>query len=295
MNYLRKPDWIKIRPADSAGYRFLKEQVKHFGLSTVCQEAACPNIAECWKKKGLTVMILGDTCTRNCRFCNVKTAAHPSPPDPQEPEKTATLLAPLQLKHVVITVVNRDDMPDGGSDHIARTISEIRKSCPEMRIEILVGDFEGSMESLARIAQEPPDVFAHNIETVERLTPGFRDPRASYRRSLNTLKNYRSLKPDALTKSSMMLGLGESRSEITAAFSDLRQAGVELLTLGQYLQPSRRHVPVVRYVEPFEFNELADIARQMGFLGVASGPLVRSSYNATELYESAINCKNPLP
>lgn len=289
MSFLRKPDWIKIRPADSPGFRYLKKEIQQLGLATVCQEAACPNIAECWKKKALTVMILGDTCTRNCRFCNVKTSARPPSPDPLEPEKIAALLQPLALHHIVLTVVNRDDLADGGAHHIARTVTELRRHCPTARIELLVGDFGGSSDHLAIVAAESPDVFAHNIETTENLTTGFRDPKASYRQSLGVLENYRRLKPAAITKSSLALGLGESRAELKQAFSDLRSAGVALLTLGQYLQPSRRHVPVQRYVSPAEFDDLASEAKQMGFLGVAAGPLVRSSYMAGELFAQAMS------
>jgi lipoic acid synthetase len=285
--FKRKPEWIKVRPPGSPGYNYLKTEVSKYALSTVCQEANCPNIAECWKNRTLTLMILGDTCTRFCKFCNVKTGPGDGTVDAMEPRHTAELLKPLDLNYVVITSVDRDDLKDGGASHFAQTIREIKDLCPQTKVEVLTGDFQGDTHSLKTVLDAGPAVFAHNLETVKRLTPSVRDPRASYDTSLLVLKNVKSFSENIFSKSSLMLGLGETTEDILATMEDLRAADVDFLTMGQYLQPSRKHLPVERYVPPEEFDSLKEKALEMGFLGVASGPLVRSSYQADQLYWNA--------
>ena len=275
----RKPSWIRARAPAGPEVARVKRVLRSHGLHTVCEEAACPNLGECFHHGTATFMIMGDICTRRCPFCDV---AHgrPDPLDPQEPEHLAQTVRALELKYVVVTSVDRDDLRDGGAGHFAACIEAVRTHSPTTRIEVLVPDFRGRMEvALGRLAQTPPDVFNHNLETVPRLYKQAR-PGADYRWSLELLAQYKKAQPEVPTKSGLMLGLGETAEEIEAVMDDLRRHGCEMLTLGQYLQPSRHHLPVARYVEPEEFRRLAEVGRALGFRNVASGPLVRSSYHA---------------
>ncbi len=288
----RKPEWLKVRAAGGARYERLKGLVRGLGLHTVCEEARCPNIGECWGGGTLTIMLLGDTCTRACRFCNVRAAARPAPPDPDEPEKVAEAVTALGLRYVVLTMVDRDDLPDGGAEHVARTVEAIKRRDPDLLVEMLAGDFAGDAAAIERVAGSGADVLAHNVETVERLQRAVRDARCGYALSLAVLERFGRIAPRAFTKSSIMLGLGETDAELDAAFRDLRARGVSILTLGQYLRPSAWHLPVVEYVPPERFERLRERALAHGFAYVASGPLVRSSYRAGELFiESRIGEK----
>jgi lipoic acid synthetase len=276
---LRKPDWIRIRAGGGEEVQRVKRLLRERGLHSVCEEAACPNLAECFGHGTATFMILGDICTRRCPFCDV---AHgrPAPPDPAEPAHLAETIALLGLRYVVVTSVDRDDLRDGGAGHFAACIRALRSGSPALSIEILTPDFRGRMEAaLGLLAADPPDVFNHNIETVPRLYRQAR-PGADYAQSLLLLARFRERAPGVPTKSGLMLGLGETLDEVREVLRDLRGHGCEMLTLGQYLQPSRDHLPVARYVPPSEFDELADYARELGFTSVASAPLVRSSYHA---------------
>jgi lipoic acid synthetase len=252
-------------------------------LATVCEEARCPNIAECWGGGTATVMLMGEVCTRACRFCHVKVGA-PPPLDPEEPENLARAARELNLEYLVVTSVNRDDLPDGGAGHFAAAIRALRRESPETLVEVLIPDFQGVERDLDTVTLARPHVVAHNVETVERLTPTVRDRRANYRQSLAVLKYLRERPERPYTKSSLMLGLGETEPELLQTFADLRGVGVDVLTLGQYLQPSPYHLSVVRFVSPAEFADYKVAAEKMGFLYVASGPLVRSSYRAAEFF-----------
>ncbi len=276
---LRKPDWIRIKLPSDNSIQNLKDLLRSQKMVTVCEEAACPNLAECFSHGTATFMIMGDKCTRRCSFCDV---AHgkPDPLDQEEPLNLANTVAAMKLKYVVITSVDRDDLRDGGAAHFANCIRETRAKNPGIKIEVLVPDFRGRMEkALDALAVEPPDVFNHNIETVPRIYKPVR-PGSDYAWSLKLLQEHKKRFPHIPTKSGLMLGLGETNEEIIATLQDLRTHDVDMLTLGQYLQPSRHHHPVLRYVTPQEFTELGNIAKQMGFVHVASGPLVRSSYHA---------------
>jgi lipoic acid synthetase len=279
----RKPDWLKVRLPHGEGYERVRAIVRETRLATVCEEARCPNVAECWGGGTATVMLMGDTCTRACRFCHVKVGA-PPPLDPQEPENLARAVKGLGLDYIVVTSVNRDDQPDGGAGHFAAAIRALRRECPQTLIEVLIPDFQGVARDVAGVAEALPHVVAHNLETVERLTPAVRDRRATFRQSLEVLSLLKRLPQAPYTKSSLMLGLGETRAELLHAFSALRDVGVDVLTLGQYLQPSQYHLRVERFVPPEEFDEVRGLAEQMGFLYVAAGPLVRSSYRAAEFF-----------
>lgn len=275
---LKRPDWIKVKAPVSKGYQSTKSLIKDLNLNTVCEEAACPNIGECWEKKHATVMILGSVCTRSCAFCNVKTG-RPDLLDPHEPERLATGIRKLGLEHVVITSVDRDDLPDGGAGHFANCIRAIRDASPKTTIEILTPDFlrkEGAVEVV--IAAEP-DVYNHNIETVPSLYRKIR-PGARYFHSLSMLHDVKKLAPNIFTKSGIMVGLGETTAEILQVMDDLRAANVDFMTIGQYLQPTKRHAKVNRYATPDEFKYLERVARTKGFLMVSSSPLTRSSYHA---------------
>jgi lipoyl synthase len=279
----RKPDWLKVRLPRGDNYEHLKRLTQDLKLATVCQEARCPNIGECWSGGTATVMLMGEVCTRACRFCHVKVGA-PPPLDPAEPENLARAVKALELEYIVVTSVNRDDRPDGGASHFAAAITALKRESPHTTVEVLIPDFQGAEAALAVVAQARPHVVAHNVETVERLTPAVRDRRASYRQSLAVLK-YLKERPEKLyTKTSLMLGLGETEAELEQAFADLRTAGVDVLTLGQYLQFSQYHLRVERFVSPDEFARLKTVAEGFGFLYVASGPLVRSSYRAAEFF-----------
>ena len=275
----RKPSWIRVKAPVGPGVRRIKNLLRRQGLHTVCEEASCPNLAECFDHGTATFMIMGDLCTRRCPFCDV---AHgrPKPLDAGEPAHLAEAVAVLDLKYVVITSVDRDDLRDGGAAHFAACVSAVRQRCPDTRIEILVPDFRGRMDrALAALAEAPPDVLNHNLETVPRLYRMAR-PGADYQWSLRLLDRFKDQHPDIPTKSGLMLGLGEERPEVEQVLRDLRAHACDMLTVGQYLQPSRHHLPVARFWEPREFETLGDYARSLGFTSVASGPLVRSSYHA---------------
>ena len=278
---LRKPDWIRARNPASPEVARIKQVLRENQLHTVCEEASCPNLAECFGKGTATFMIMGDICTRRCPFCDV---AHgrPNALDANEPKHLASTIAGLRLKYVVITSVDRDDLLDGGAAHFAQCIRESRAASPALKIEVLVPDFRGRMDpALAIFKDTPPDVFNHNLETVPRLYKQAR-PGSEYDWSLDLLERFKALHPSVPTKSGLMLGLGEEIAEIEQVMADLRAHGVDMLTLGQYLQPSRHHLPVARYVEPAEFERLRILGEQMGFSHVASAPMVRSSYHADQ-------------
>ena len=284
----RKPAWLKVPLPGGEGHARLKELARRLDLHTVCEEARCPNVGECWKgpRATMTLMVLGRECTRRCRFCAVDTADHPAPPDPQEPRHVGEAVGEMDLGYVVITSVDRDDLPDGGAAHYAACVRAIRAHSPRTVAETLIPDYAGA--SLATLMASAPDVLAHNVEVVDRLQRRIRDPRCSFERSLETLRGAKRLVPDAVTKSSIMLGLGETEEELLDAMRRVRGAAAELLTLGQYLRPSPKHAPVREYVPPERFEALGRIGREMGFLHVASGPLVRSSYKAGELFAAGI-------
>ncbi|HYO25575.1 MAG TPA: lipoyl synthase [Lacipirellulaceae bacterium] len=291
----RLPEWLRVTlPAGRAQQVFNLTQgaVADHGLHTVCEEARCPNIHDCWAQGTATFMIAGESCTRGCRFCSVETLKASPPPDADEPEHLAAAVERLALDYVVITVVNRDDLPDGGAAHYRRCIDAVHARLPATGIELLCSDLAGDERALAAlVAGAPLSVFAHNVECVARLDGAVRDPRASFPQSLSVLQAARRLRPDVPTKSSIMVGLGETDDEVLEAMRQLRRVGVELLTLGQYLAPGRpgtRFLPVARYVPPAQFSAWEEAARGMGFLGCAAGPLVRSSYRAGELYAAAI-------
>jgi lipoic acid synthetase len=274
----RKPDWIRVRAPTSPIYAETRDIMRANGLVTVCEEAACPNIGECWSQRHATMMIMGDTCTRACSFCNVRTG-QPEPLDASEPARVADAVAKLGLRHVVITSVDRDDLADGGAAHIAATIAAIRDAAPATTIEVLTPDFLRKAGAEAVVAEARPDVFNHNLETVPRLYPSIR-PGARYYQSLRLLDQVKARDPSIFTKSGLMLGLGEQRAEILQVMDDLRIAGVDFLTLGQYLQPTSRHAAIDRFIPPAEFDDYASAARAKGFLMVAASPLTRSSYHA---------------
>jgi lipoic acid synthetase len=284
----RKPDWLKVRFPTGANVDRIRSHLRRLQLHTVCEESLCPNVGECWRGGTATFLLMGEVCTRGCRFCAVKTAARPAPLDPGEPEKVGRTVASLGLRYVVLTSVDRDDLPDGGADHFARTVEALKREQPDLLVEILVPDFQGEDAALERVATCGADVLAHNVETVERLTPRVRDRRADYRLSLDVLARLKERSGGTMTKSSLMLGLGERDEEVEAAFRDLRSAGCDILTLGQYLQPSRRHLPVVTYLHPESFDAWRRRAGEHGFLYVAAGPLVRSSYRAGEFFVRAL-------
>jgi lipoic acid synthetase len=279
-----KPDWLKVRAPSGENYTKIKEMMGELKLATVCQEAKCPNIGECWSGGTATFMLMGEVCTRGCRFCHVKTGNPKGQIDPFEPEKVAYSISQMSLEYVVITSVDRDDLPDQGANHFARTVSTIKKLKSDLIVEILTPDFRGQLDLVKIIVDAKPDVFAHNIETVERLTPSVRDPRARYRQSLSVLEGVKKFDSSRYTKSSIMLGLGETDEEVTQALKDLRDVGCDVVTFGQYLQPTKRHLKVIEYITPEKFKEWQARAESMGFLYVASGPLVRSSYRAGEFF-----------
>lgn len=280
---LPRPSWLRAKAALTPTYHSTVETVKKLGLHTVCEEAACPNIGECWSQKHATVMILGRICTRACRFCNVATGK-PTEVDPQEPEQVGAMVAALELAHVVVTSVDRDDLPDGGAFHFAKTIMAIRKAYPIATIEVLTPDFLDKEGALEKVIEAGPDVYNHNIETVPRLYPHVR-PRARYFHSLYLLKRAKSLNPNLFTKSGFMVGLGEERIETRQVMNDLRAADVDFLTIGQYLQPTPKHYPVAAYIEPQEYEVLKEAAYKKGFLYVAASPLTRSSYHAGDHFQ----------
>ena len=284
-----KPEWLRVRPPGGERYGLIKARVRQLGLATVCEEARCPNIAECWGGGTATFMLMGEICTRGCRFCNV-TTGRPRPLDPGEPDKLAAVIAELGLDYVVLTSVDRDDLPDGGAEHFAPTVRLLKQRLPELLVEVLVPDFCGDLRAVATIVASGADVLGHNVETVPRLSVNVRDRRATYPQSLGVLRAFKELGrsrhegPVPFTKSSLMVGLGETPAEVEDCLRDLRAAECDIVTFGQYLQPSPRHLPVVEYVKPEQFAAYQELAQSMGFLYVASGPLVRSSYRAAELF-----------
>lgn len=282
------PEWLSIRPASTEKYSEIKKAVIENGLHTVCTEAHCPNITECWSGGTATFMVLGDKCTRGCRFCAVDKRAKGIEVDRLEPYKLAKVIEKWGLDYVVITSVCRDDLDDQGSGHFAACIEAIKKTTPKTIVEVLIPDFRGDINCLKRIAEAHPDVVGHNIETVERLSPNVRDRRADYMQSLAVLSAFKRLDPSIYTKSAMMLGVGESDEEVMQSLIDLRTAGVDFIAIGQYLRPSDAHIPVKEYVRPERFKELEKRALAMGFLYAASGPFVRSSYRAGEYFVKAL-------
>lgn len=276
----RIPDWIKVRVREGENFKELKQLVSEQRLHTVCEEARCPNIFDCWNRRTATFMILGDVCTRACRFCAV-TSGRPTELDLGEPLRVASSVAQLGLRHAVITSVDRDDLRDGGADIFARTIRAIRRQSPGTSIEVLTPDFGGDWEAVATVVEARPDIFNHNTETVPRLYPSIR-PKAVYERSLELLRRVKRQAPEMVTKSGVMVGLGETHDELLQVFRDMRAHEIDVLTVGQYLRPTQKHAPVVRYYEPDEFKSLKEEASELGFGHVESGVLVRSSYHADE-------------
>ncbi|AUX40681.1 lipoyl synthase [Sorangium cellulosum] len=293
-----KPEWLKVRAPGGDTYHHLKETFRKLDLHTVCEEARCPNVGECWREGTATVMLLGDVCTRGCRFCAVTTGDPRGAVDVREPEHVARAIARLSLQYVVMTMVNRDDLLDGGAEHVARTVRRLHALRPDLLIETLVGDFQGHMSGVDVVVDAGPDVFAHNVEVVRRITRAIRDVRSSYDQSLAVLRRAKERQrrlaaeaaesgapaPRRLTKSSIMVGIGETDDEVLEALRDLRDAGVDIVTIGQYLRPSPKHAPVQRFVVPETFAAFERAALEMGFLYAASAPLVRSSYKAAEVF-----------
>ena len=285
----RLPEWLKTPIPSNNNYKSIKKDLRGLNLHTVCEEARCPNIGECWggsdkSAATATIMLMGDTCTRGCRFCSVKTSRAPPPLDPEEPEKTAEALAKWGLGYVVMTSVDRDDLPDGGANHWAETVRRIKSKRPETLVECLTGDFWGDLEMVKLVAQSGLDVYAHNVETVEALTPHVRDRRATFQQSISVLRAAKHAKEGLITKTSMMLGLGETEDQIWDALKQLRAVDVDVVTFGQYMRPTKRHMAVHEYVTPDVFEMWRQRALDMGFLYCASGPLVRSSYKAGESF-----------
>lgn len=283
-----KPNWIRMRAPAGERYLEIKELLKGLNLATVCQEAACPNIGECWGGGTATIMLMGEVCTRGCRFCNVKTGNPKGALDLEEPNKVAYAVSKMGLDYVVLTSVDRDDLPDEGSLHFAKTVRLMKELAPELIVEVLTPDFKGNEQFISYIVDAEPDVFAHNVETVERLQKRVRDPRAGYAQSLRVLEFIKERDPSRFTKTSLMLGLGETDEEVRATLRDLRAVGCDVVTFGQYLQPQQRHLPVEEFVTPEKFKAWQSEAEGMGFLYVASGPLVRSSYRAGEFFMKGV-------
>jgi lipoic acid synthetase len=286
--HVPKPNWLKVRAPGGENYVRIKEMLGELKLATVCQEARCPNMGECWSVGTATIMLMGDVCTRGCKFCNVKTGNPKGILDPLEPEKVAYSISQMGLEYVVLTSVDRDDLPDQGSTHFARTIRTIKKLDSHVIVEVLTPDFRGDHDLVQLLVEAKPDVFAHNVETVERLQKRVRDPRAGYQQSLGVLKGVKEIDPTRYTKTSLMLGLGETDEEILQTLKDLRAINCDVVTFGQYLQPTPRHLPVQEYVTPEKFAHWQKVSEDMGFLYVASGPLVRSSYRAGEFFMKGI-------
>jgi lipoic acid synthetase len=285
-----KPEWLKVRAPGGPRYAEIIERLRSLNLHTVCQSAQCPNIGECWGGGTATIMLMGGTCTRGCRFCSVHTGK-PAPLDPQEPYSAAQAVVAMGVDYIVLTSVNRDDLPDGGAAHFSTAVRELKRLKPEIMVEVLIPDFQGSLAAVDTLIGSGPEVIAHNVETVARLTRTVRDARATYAQSLEVLSHIAKAGlgqgprgVDVLAKTSVMLGLGETEAEVKQTLHDLRDAGVSVVTFGQYLQPTPKHLEVVEFVSPDVFDAYAEMARAMGFVYVASGPLVRSSYRAGELY-----------
>jgi lipoic acid synthetase len=283
MELIRKPEWLRVKAPAGENYTKVKQSLRSLNLHTVCEEARCPNISECWGTGTATIMIMGDICSRGCRFCAVN-SGKPVLLDAGEPKRVAKAIKEWRLRYVVITSVCRDDLDDGGAEHIAKTIKAIKLLCPTIIVESLIPDFRGDESSIKKIVTSEPEVISHNIETVPRLTPKVRDVRASYEQSLLVLKKIKDINSLIYTKSSIMLGLGETEEEVIQTIKNLRSVGVSILTIGQYLQPTPKHLPIIEFIAPEKFNWFREIAEQMGFVYVASGPLVRSSYRAGEFF-----------
>uniref|UniRef100_A0A4W4EQT4 Lipoyl synthase, mitochondrial n=1 Tax=Electrophorus electricus TaxID=8005 RepID=A0A4W4EQT4_ELEEL len=286
---LRLPPWLKTEIPIGKNYNRLKNTLRELNLHTVCEEARCPNIGQCWgggeyATATATIMLMGDTCTRGCRFCSVKTARRPPPIDPEEPYNTAKAIADWGLDYVVLTSVDRDDIADGGAEHFAKTVSCLKERNPRILVECLTPDFHGDLAAVETVTRSGLDVYAHNVETVRELQRYVRDPRANFEQSLGVLCHVKRVKPSVLTKTSIMLGLGETDAQIHSTMKGLRNSGVDCLTLGQYMQPTRRHLKVEEYVTPEKFAHWKEVGQEMGFLYTASGPLVRSSYKAGEFF-----------
>lgn len=282
---VRKPEWLRSRLPEGDSYAPIKKMLRERELYTVCEEARCPNLGTCWSGGTATFMIMGDTCTRGCRFCAVKTRKTGIPLDPNEPRNVAESVNEMALDYVVLTSVDRDDLPDDGAGHFAETIRQIyEQSSKPIRVEVLTPDFRGKREAVEAIVAAKPTVFAHNVETVRRLTKTVRDPRCDYDQSINVLRWAKEADDKIVTKTSLMLGLGETHDEIMETMDDLLEAGVQILTFGQYLRPTKKHLPVAEFITPARFEELAEIGKQKGFSFVPSGPLVRSSYKAGEFF-----------
>lgn len=277
-----KPSWLKVKMPGGERYSRIKSRARQLRLSTVCEEARCPNIGECWGGGTATFMVMGDTCTRGCRFCAVNTSRAPLALDAMEPENLAHAIAEMELDYVVITSVDRDDIEDGGASHFAACIQAVRQRSPKTMVEVLIPDFQG--EHLQKVIDAGPDVIAHNVECVESQTSRVRDPRAGYQKSLDVLHELKRRNPSGYTKSSLMVGVGETEAEMLAAMADLRSVGCDFLTIGQYLQPTKKHLAVSEFVPPEQFQRYEDLGLDMGFRYVASGPLVRSSYKAGEFF-----------
>jgi lipoyl synthase len=283
-----KPGWLKVRAPGGENYTRIKEMLGSLKLATVCQEARCPNMGECWGGGTATFMLMGEVCTRGCRFCNVKTGNPKGKIDEMEPEKVGYSISQMDLEYVVLTSVDRDDLPDQGAGHFARTIEVIKKNDPDLIVEVLTPDFRGDLDLVKKLVDAKPDVFAQNIETVERLTPKVRDPRATYAQTMKVLAAVKTFDPTRYTKSSIMLGLGETDEEVLQTLRDLRSIDCDVVTFGQYLQPTKRHLKVIEFITPEKFQYWQKVSEDMGFLYVASGPLVRSSYKAGEFFMKGI-------
>lgn len=283
-----KPTWLRVAVTEVGEAERMAEILSRHGLHTVCQSARCPNLPRCWGEGTATFMILGDVCTRSCRFCATKTGWPGGRVDVDEPERLARAVADLGLAYAVLTSVDRDDLPDGGAAHWARCIRAIKERCPGTLVEALIPDFSGDTGAIERVLAAGPDVVGHNLETVRRLTPEVRDPRASYELSLGVLRKIKTLSPGTITKSSLILGLGETEAEVREALGDLLDVGVDILVLGQYLRPGPAQVPVARYLPPEEFRRWEEEARRLGFRAVVAGPLVRTSYRAAWVYRELV-------
>lgn len=283
--YKRKPEWLKVKLPEGQDFKEIRDNLREKGLSTVCEEAKCPNISECWSARTATVMILGDTCTRACKFCHVKTGNPKGFLNPEEIENTSKMVALMNLRYIVITSVDRDDLADHGASHFAAVVERVHKDHPETKVEVLIPDFGVEQERMHTLAKSNPFVIAQNIETVKRLTHPVRDPRAGYDKTLDCLEFYKKNYPHIQTKTSIMVGLGETWAEIQETLEDLRGRGVDIVTFGQYLQPSKRHLAVEKFYTPDEFIELKRMALKLGFKFVASGALVRSSYKAGDFLD----------
>ena len=282
-----KPPWLKVKAPGGERYANLKQTLRKLDLYTVCEEARCPNVGECWSAGTATIMLLGHTCTRGCRFCAVTTGNPRGAYDPREPEHVARAIAGLDLKYVVLTMVDRDDLIDGGASQVANTVRALRTRCPSLLVETLVGDFRGRSSDVDVVLDSRPDVFAHNVEVVRRITKRIRDQRCEYDLTLGVLRHAKERAPERFVKSSIMVGIGETNDEVLETLRDLRAAGVDIVTLGQYLRPTPKHAEVARYVTPEEFRGYERYAQEIGFAFVASGPLVRSSYHAAEGFVGA--------